>query len=67
MAAFQAAAAALREKREEEELPVEERIAKHIRQWCDAWQQDLDARPEAVKASGAGEEKMALSAPLLGG
>lgn len=50
MAAFQQAAEAVAEAR----MPPEDRIAKWLRRWMADWEQDLEARPEEVKATPAG-------------
>ena len=55
-AAFAAAAAQLAERRAEEALCVEDRIAKYLRAWCKEWGDDLEARSDEAKASGAGHQ-----------
>eukprot|EP00879_Flechtneria_rotunda_P006324 GHRR01006647.1.p1 GENE.GHRR01006647.1~~GHRR01006647.1.p1 ORF type:complete len:438 (+),score=173.03 GHRR01006647.1:204-1517(+) len=55
-AAFKQAAARLAAKRAEEGLPIEDRIAKYLRRWCQEWEEDLEARNEEVKQSGAGHQ-----------
>lgn len=54
MDAFKAAAAAVAERQAEAGLPTEDRIAKHLKRWCEAWREDLERRPDAVKESAAG-------------
>lgn len=54
--AFAAAAARLAEQRAEEAMDIEERIAKYLRQWCNDWGDDLEARPDEAKASGPGHQ-----------
>ncbi|BDA45542.1 Pre-mRNA-splicing factor 18 [Coccomyxa sp. Obi] len=53
---FREAAEALKEKREEEAMSVEERISKYFKRWCKEWGEDLDRRPEAVKKTGGGNQ-----------
>ncbi|CAG9462467.1 unnamed protein product [Pedinophyceae sp. YPF-701] len=53
-AAFAEAARALQERLEEERMEPEDLIAKYLRRWCDAWKEDMDARPEAVRNGPAG-------------
>ncbi|KAI3425022.1 hypothetical protein D9Q98_008403 [Chlorella vulgaris] len=50
MAAFQAAAEAIKEKA----MPVEDRVAKWLRIWMKDWEEDLEARPEDIKTTAAG-------------
>ncbi|GBF99791.1 pre-mRNA-splicing factor [Raphidocelis subcapitata] len=54
--AFAEAAARLAEQRAEESLPLEDRIHRYLRRWCQEWEDDLEARPEAAKASGPGHQ-----------
>jgi pre-mRNA-splicing factor 18 len=54
--AFAAAAARLAEQRAEEAMVLEDRIAKYLRGWCQAWGDDLEARSDEAKASGAGHQ-----------
>ncbi|KAG2439905.1 hypothetical protein HYH02_010535 [Chlamydomonas schloesseri] len=54
LAAFKRAAALLAEKRKEEAMAVEDRIAKYVQQWMKEWEEDLDRRPEAMKESISG-------------
>lgn len=56
MAAFKRAAAELAEKRREESMAVEDRIAKHLKKWVKDWEEDLEKRPEEVKRTPTGEE-----------
>ncbi|KAK9904116.1 hypothetical protein WJX75_004917 [Coccomyxa subellipsoidea] len=53
---FRQAAEALKEKREEDAMSVEERISKYFKQWCKEWGEDLDRRPETVKKTGGGNQ-----------
>ena len=56
MAAFKSAAAAVAERREEADLPTEDRIMRHLTRWCEAWRQDLEKRPADVQESAAGAQ-----------
>ncbi|KAK9845235.1 hypothetical protein WJX81_000654 [Elliptochloris bilobata] len=55
-AAFMRAAEALKEKREEEAMCVEDRIYKYLMRWFAEWGRDLDTRPDDVKASQSGHQ-----------
>ncbi|KAI8464645.1 MAG: Prp18 domain-containing protein [Monoraphidium minutum] len=55
-ASFAAAAARLAEQREEAAMALEDRIAKYLRRWCQAWGDDLEARSDEAKASGPGHQ-----------
>ena len=50
MEAFRAAAEAVKEQ----QMAVEDRIAKWLRKWMAEWEEDLEARPEEAKATAAG-------------
>jgi hypothetical protein len=54
MAAFEAAAAAVKAQQAEAAMTTEDRIAKHLKQWCAEWETDLERRPAEVKESGPG-------------
>ena len=54
VATFRAAAEAVKAKQAQAALSTEQRILHHLRKWCKAWGDDLDARPAHVKDSGAG-------------
>lgn len=54
MAAFKRAAAELAERRKEEQMTIEDRIAKYMHKWCQDWEKDLDMRTEDIKESAAG-------------
>ncbi|GLC41332.1 hypothetical protein PLESTB_001074400 [Pleodorina starrii] len=52
--AFKRAAAELAERRKEEAMAVEDRIAKYLRAWMKEWEDDLERRPDVVKDSSSG-------------
>lgn len=54
MAAFQRAAGIVAARKAEETMPVEDRIARYFKTWCDEWGSDLESRPDDVKGTGAG-------------
>lgn len=54
MATFRAAAEALKAKQAEKSLTTEQRILRHLKKWCKAWEEDLAARPAHVQESGPG-------------
>lgn len=53
---FQRAAARLKSIREEENLPLEDRILGQLRRWCEEWRDDLDGRPQEVAESRSGHQ-----------
>ena len=53
MAAFQADAEAVQERA----MPVEDRLTKWLRRWMADWEADLDARPDDIKTTAAGERQ----------
>lgn len=55
-AAFERAAQQLAEKRAEEAMCVEDRIAKWVRRWTQEWEEDLERRPDEIKNSGSGKD-----------
>ncbi|GLI69856.1 hypothetical protein VaNZ11_014573 [Volvox africanus] len=52
--AFKRAAAELAERRKEEAMPVDDRIAKYLKTWMKEWEDDLERRPDVVKDSSSG-------------
>jgi hypothetical protein len=60
MAAFEAAAAAVKAQQAEAAMTTEDRIAKHLKQWCAEWETDLERRPAEVKESGPGMYSVTL-------
>ncbi|KAJ9529846.1 hypothetical protein QJQ45_022253 [Haematococcus lacustris] len=54
MEAFKRASSQVAEQREEATLCTEDRIAKSLRRWMKEWEEDLDRRPESVKATASG-------------
>ncbi|KXZ43587.1 hypothetical protein GPECTOR_86g380 [Gonium pectorale] len=52
--AFKRAAAELAERRKEEAMQVEDRIAKYLKAWMKEWEDDLERRPDEVKESNSG-------------
>lgn len=54
MAAFEAAAAAVKAQREEATAALEDRVLRHIKSWCADWEADLERRPAEIKESGRG-------------
>ncbi|GFR49881.1 hypothetical protein Agub_g11985, partial [Astrephomene gubernaculifera] len=52
--AFKRAAAELAERRKEEAMPVEDRIAKYLKAWMKEWEDDLERRPDEVKDCSSG-------------
>ena len=54
MAAFRAAAEAVKARQAQAAMTTEQRILHHLKKWCKAWEQDLERRPEHVKDSGPG-------------
>jgi hypothetical protein len=52
-AAFKAAAEAIAER----SMALEDQMAKWLRRWCEEWDADLEARPEEVKDTPAGERR----------
>ena len=60
LAAFKRAAAELADRRAEESMATEERIAKYLKQWSKEWEEDLERRPEDVKDSGSGRHATLL-------
>ncbi len=52
--AFTRAAAELAERRRDEAMQVEDRIAKYIKAWMKEWEDDLERRSEAVKDGSSG-------------
>lgn len=51
---FERAATRLRAMREEEHLPLEDRIHGQLKRWCEEWRDDLDGRPQEVANSRSG-------------
>lgn len=49
LASFKAAAARVAQQRADEALPVEDRMAKMLKEWCVEWEADLEARPDEVR------------------
>jgi len=60
MATFRAAAEALKAKQAEKSLTTEQRILRHLKKWCKAWEEDLAARPAHVQESGPGARATTL-------
>ena len=54
MAAFEAAAAAVKAQRAEATAALEDRVLRHIKAWCADWEADLERRPSDIKDSGRG-------------
>lgn len=54
MAAFTAAAEAVKAQRKEAAMCTEDRIAKYVKAWCAEWALDLERRPAEIQDSGAG-------------
>jgi hypothetical protein len=53
LASFKAAAARVAQQRADDALPVEERMAKMLKEWCAEWEADLEARPDEVRRNAA--------------
>lgn len=51
LAQFQRAAEAVAEQ----QMSVEDRISKYLRRWCDAWEHDLEGRPDEIKETHEGK------------
>ena len=58
MAQFKRAA----EQLAEQQMVIEDRLAKWLRQWCEEWERDLEARPDEVKQSLEGAWGLGLPA-----
>ncbi|KAL3141103.1 hypothetical protein ABBQ38_003458 [Trebouxia sp. C0009 RCD-2024] len=53
-ASFKAAAKRLRLQRQEEQMPIEDRLNLYLKRWTAEWAADLEARSEEVKDSSSG-------------
>ena len=57
---------ALKEKREEEKLPIEQKIKVALKKWCREWEADLDARPDEVKNGAGGNQATVMFSQTMG-